>query len=762
MDRPRYDRLKTLFARALALRGAERRALIEAVRTKDAELGRKLDQMLSADEDDGFILPPCMPGVAPAVEAETDLLAGTRMGAYVVERRMASGGMGDVYLAHRDDQRFQRRVAIKVLKAGLDTRFFLERFGRERQALAALTHRYIVQLLDAGSLEDGRPYLVLEHVEGLRIDRYCDQNGLGLAERLALFVKTCEAVSFAHSRLTVHGDLKPSNILVAENGEPRLLDFGIARMLPERDAAEPDLERAPAMEPFTPDYASPEQIRGARITTATDVYALGRLLGMLCAGADRSGMSGLPRDLQAVVAMAVREDPTQRHASAADLAEDVERFATHRPVHAREPTLLHRARLWVRRNRLSAAVGVLSAGMLVAAFSAVVRGARMAERQRALAEQERAAAQDSARLARAAGARSERVTEFLKSLLAAPDPYGEGAPRTLPDLLTGASERIDTEFEADPAIAAELRTVIGRTLLRAGLLREANAELERAVALRRELFGEGSPLVAETLSELGAARYEMSDWDGAIEAFEQALVIRERLSPHSLDLARVLNDLGVAQRARWRFQEAEGFLRDALDLRRELAGPRSVEVAESLTNLGSLMRHRGDADGALELAYEALEIRERLLAPGDPLLAQARSNLAMLLAERGALDEAIALMQLSLESVRTSLGSDHVHVAQCASNLGMLLLASQRPVEAEPLLRECHAIRTRRLSPDDFRIARAAVQLGYCLSDQDRHAEALSLLRPGLVTYEERLAADDPQLGELRVRTARSQAALSR
>ena len=415
-----WQKIESLFLQAIDLPRENRPAFLQSA-CADPRVRAEVESLLAKDEDgDDRISYALAQEAALLLRAPT--LEGERMGVYRVLREIGRGGMGAVYLAVRDDDQYEKQVAIKIVKRGMDTSDVLRRFRHERQILAGLEHPYIAGLVDGGSTNDGRPFLVMELVEGQPIDRYCKERRLSIAERLQLFLKVCDAVSYAHRKLIVHRDLKPANILItgAESGHPgspKLLDFGLAKILDagSHDGASTSL----ALGPLTPEYASPEQFLGSALTTATDIYSLGVILHELLTGSRLHQWDGLPAtewqrivcetdvakpssmvgalengklrrhlhgDLDNIVLLAMRKEPERRYASVDELAADIRAYLVSRPVRARNDSVLYRTQKFVRRRRyplLAAACVLLS---LIGGLVAAVIQARKAEHARLVAE----------------------------------------------------------------------------------------------------------------------------------------------------------------------------------------------------------------------------------------------------------------------------------------------------------------------------------------------------------------------------------------
>ncbi|HTW66351.1 MAG TPA: serine/threonine-protein kinase [Bryobacteraceae bacterium] len=484
-----WRRIDELFHAAIEKPAAERDSFLAELASAESDIHHEVASLVAAHEEaTGFLSMP--PVFAP--EASQDRLTASMVGPYRIEREIGAGGMGTVYAASRADQQFERRVALKVVRAGIQNESILARFLTERQILATLEHPNIARLLDGGVTPDGRPYLVTELVDGAPLNEYCASKNLPMDARLDLFAKICSAVQYAHQRLVIHRDLKPGNILVSQSGEPKLLDFGIAKVLDPKPSKQPP--RTVGL--FTPRYASPEQLSGAVITTASDIYALGVILYELVTGrhpfASRLGSRSqlhkamlecepeppssvdkqLRGDLETIVLMALRKEPERRYRSAAQFADDVGRYRQNLPVAARKDTILYVASKFVARHKLpacatAAVVAVLAGGLALTAYQARV------------AKQERTEA--------------EFVENFVKTTLAGADPTynspfaDKGRALRISDVLDLAVERVRAELRDQPLLAAQLLRAFSADYLRlglknkaAGLAREAQMEERKA------------------------------------------------------------------------------------------------------------------------------------------------------------------------------------------------------------------------------------------------------------------------------------------
>lgn len=513
METLRWPRLKALLHAALSLEPKRQRDLVDSV----VEPGLKaelISLLASHDASWDFIEPPRF-GTVSALLGPTPgsaLRPGDPVGNYRLVRLIGAGGMGRVYLAERADGQFTRQVAVKALRPTLESEEFIRRFHREQRILATLAHPNIAMLLDAGSLPDGNPYLVMEYVEGIPIDRYCRENLATVVEILSMFRRVCAAVSHAHAHRIVHCDLKPENILVTQEGEPKLLDFGVASLLDE----EPSAGCAPrGRSPVTLGYASPEQLAGERVTTVTDVYALGAVLHRLLTGdsgqAARSvgdpgtwlapslatdrpgGARELRGDLDSIVLKALADDPEERYGSVRELAEDLDRFLAGQPVTSRAGGVAYRAKKLVARNRGSVAAAVALLGVLAAGAWGIATQAQRAADERARTQE--------------VHLRLEAVNRFLEEMLEAPRPAEFGVDVTVREVLDRASTQLSDAFDEQPEVAATLRTTLGQSYLSLGLLDDAKRELQDALEIRQQAGN--AEKRAKARNNLAAIRYHL-------------------------------------------------------------------------------------------------------------------------------------------------------------------------------------------------------------------------------------------------------------
>ena len=711
-----------------------------------------------------------------------------RIGPYRILRELGHGGMGTVYLAARADEQFHKRVALKIIRAGADSAEVVRHFKRERQILAGLDHPNIAKLLDGGTTDDGLPYFVMEHIEGQPLLQYCDSRCLAIPERLKLFQPVCSAVQYAHRNLVVHRDIKPGNILVAEDGSPTLLDFGIAKLLNPGLAGEAPTATAMVM---TPEYASPEQARGGRITTATDVYSLGVVLYELLTGhhpyrltsrqpldilkavAEQEpekpstvvgrteeltgsqplritpegvakAREGTPEtlkrrlrgDLDNILMMALRKEPQQRYASVEALSDDLRRYLEGRPVRARKPTLGYRAGKFVRRHVMGVSASV--AGVLLLAGFAVamaVQSARVA-RERDLAQRERATAQ--------------RVSAFLVDLFKVSDPSeARGNTITAREVLDKGVANIAAELKDQPEVRATLMDTMGDVHRNLGLYDKAIPLLREALETRKTALGNEHVDVATSLNNLGNVLYDKGDYGAAEGLYRDALAMRRKLlgNEHQ-DVATSLSNLANVLYRKGDYPGAEGLHREALAMRRKLLGHEHSDVAKSLNNLAIVLMEKGDYAGAEDLYRESLSMLRKLFGNEHPRVATGLNNLANVLAQTGDYAGAEALLRESLALGRKLLGNEHPGVAFSLHNLAIVLMERGDTAGAEAFHREALAMRRRLLGNEHPNVAMSLASLAENLCREGRPAEAEPVALEAVAIFRKALPSGHPYTAE--------------
>ena len=795
MQSEQWPKVESILETAMACDPAGRAAFLDAACGSDTELRREVESLLAFHADDSFAMSSGFGDAFRILESrERTLIRGLKIGSYRVLREIGRGGMGTVYVAARADDAFQKLVAIKIIRRGMDLEEVIQRFRAERQILATLDHPHIARLLDGGATDDGWPYFVMEYIEGEPIDSYCETRKLTIPERLRLFQGVCSAISYAHQNLIVHRDIKPANLLVTKEGTPRLLDFGIAKLL----AADTTSEKTQTgVRPLTPEYASPEQVRGEPITTASDIYSLGVLLYWLLTGHRpyRSSMSnpaeieraiceeeppqsGLPRDLNAVVLMALHKDSRRRYASVDQLSEDVRRYLDNLPVAARPDTRAYRTAKFIRRNK----AWVAMAGI---AFISLASGIGISLWQMNVARKER----DVARMEQA---KSTRMNSFLQEMISGTwrTANQKGLNATVADMLSDAAQRAETELSDQPQLRADMLRTIGFAYQRQARYDLAERFLHKAYDLNVKLYGPDARQTAATMHALAGDDYLLGDYAASYALFQKALPIYRRHVNDAdfeiQDMPGMLSDAAFAARAVGRLDEAERLWLEALTYTPRVPARYGPMRGTVKTFLAQLYVDRGDIEKAAPLALEASrELREL----GDrPSLAQALIDLGNIRRLQNRYAEADASIQEGTELYAQSQGGDNPNVAYGLVSLansryyqgrydlaeqsvrkamsileklpknaharestnialGLILNKTGRSGEAQPLLQETLAM-AQQNSRRPLDVALASGALGECLAIQKRYVEAESLLVQSYSTLKSIQVPGSPSLRE--------------
>ena len=777
----RFAAARARFEELVELDCGERATRLAELSAADSELAEAVAALLAADAqaDSGEFLGRPVGGVAPTLvegwlAGDAEAAVGALVGPWRLLAPLGRGGMGEVWEAERADGGFEQRVALKLVKRGMDSEEILGRFLRERQILAHLAHPGIARLLDGGLTADGRPFFALEKVSGAPITQHARERGLAVAARVDLMIAACDAVDSAHRQLVVHRDLKPSNVMVTDEGEVKLLDFGIAKLLGEPEGEAPPT--ALGLRALTPAYAAPEQILGEPVTTATDVYSLGVLLFELLtsqlphrrsastpaglavevaretaprvtAAARRLGGEemvrlGLPArelrqlerrlagDLETILGRALHRDPARRYTSAAALADDLRRYRGGRPVRARPDSRLYRSRKFVARHRVAVASAALVVLSLVGGLSVALWQAR------------RAAA--AALAADANAHRAERVKEFLIGLFEVADPEQSGGGVTARELIEQASQRLEVELQGETAIRADLLEAVARIDRSLGLLEPAARAAERALTLRLASLPEDHPAVAGARATLGAVRLYEGRLDESAVALAAAVAVLERSErADSLGLARVRSDYANLRFWQGHVAESEALERLVYETYRAALGPDHLQTAIHQRNLGVLLDALGRLDEAEAACRASLAVIERALGPEHVNSAQSYLNLAGLVEQRGRFEEAERLYRRALEIRRAKLGSAHATTGQSLQLFALFLLNRGRLDESERVYREALALFAA-INPRHFEVGKCSNGLALIAGRRGDHAEAERLLRDVVALFREQLGDEHP------------------
>ncbi|HEX7012615.1 MAG TPA: tetratricopeptide repeat protein [Steroidobacteraceae bacterium] len=693
--------------------------------------------------------------ISPAFAELESLEPGTVIGRYRVLKLLGRGGMGAVYLAERADEQFEQQVALKLIGRTLPSGALARRFRAERQILAHLNHPNIARLLDGGAGEGGVPYLAMEYVEGTRIDRYCEQQQLDVRARLRLFQQVCAAVQYAHQKLVVHRDIKPSNILVTAQGVPKLLDFGIAKLIDPDQTGEMDGLTRLYERVLTPDHASPEQVRGEPISTASDVYSLGVLLYQLLTGTkpyivpsrniealehvicnlqppkpsvsvrsrgdSEAGSRALSRvlagDLDNIVLKAMHKEPERRYPSAGALSEDIGRYLEDLPVQARPDAWTYRAGKFIRRN----------AGALATAAAVTVTIVGLTTFYTARLAAERDAAQRERRTA-------AEVSQFMQEVFRVANPSeSRGNTVTVREVLDAAVARIDTELKAEPRVRATLLRTMGQVYNGLGLWKQAYELLTRAVAQERASFGNDHIELAQALASLGGVHENLGQVELALSHYDEAWKIREKLGrTEDAEAVGLLTSIAGALRAQQRFEEALDYHSRAERLARALDPPQPHVLGQVLQGYAMTYLLTGELVLAEHLARESLDLVRNAVYEGHDLYANSVYALAESLRRQYKLSEAGELQRELLDLQIRRLGPDALLVARTWNNFSHVMRASGRYDEAREALLQAREIFRKRLGEQSFDLAIAYHNLGGLENEAGRPRRALTELNEAL------------------------------
>ena len=750
----RWQQIATLFDEALKVPPERRGAFLESACAGDAELRRRVVELLEASgQAAAFLERPVVPGAAailrrladepvpgagapessapsspPTRSVATGGEARETIGPYRLLQRIGEGGMGEVWLAEQKEP-IHREVALKVIKAGMDTKQVVARFEAERQALALMDHPCIAKVFEAGETPRGLPYFAMEHVPGEPITHYCDRTRLTLQERLALFRQVCEGVQHAHQKGVIHRDLKPSNVLVmtvGNNPVAKIIDFGVAKATAQR-LTERTLFTELGVMIGTPEYMSPEQadLTGLDVDTRTDVYALGVMLYELLTGVlpfepkelrqagfeeirrrirevdpprpstrlralgarsteaaqrrrtePRKLVSRLKGDLDWIVMKAMEKDRTRRYGSAADLGAEVGRHVNNEPVLAGPPGASYRARKFVRRHRFGVGACVAGVAGLVAFAASMAVQVRRTERERARAEQE--------------SQRADRVSGFLTNLFVEADPWRtRRQDTTVREVLDRGAVKIDRELAGEPLVQAQLMYTMGWVYLQLGLLDKAEPLILRSLELRRRLLGDEHKDTLASKYVLGILREYQGRSSEAETIYREVLEARRRvLGEDHPDTIWSLQNVGAILMIEGRYVEAEKPIREAIEKARRVLGEDHYATLWYEGNLGNVLSGESRHEEALRLFRYVLDRRRRILGADDPTTLSTMKKLAGEMIYEGHPAEAEKILRDALDTQRRVLGRDHMHTLDTMGWLAVAISRQGRYDEAEGLARE--------------------------------------------------------------------------
>lgn len=784
VEREQQDRERAIFEAALERPAGERSEYVIGACGGDARLERRILRLLAGHE---YAQKAASRGIPPPYLPEEP----ESIGPYRILERIGEGGMGVVYLAEQTEP-VRRRVALKIIKLGMDTKEVIARFESERQVLAMMNHQGIARILEAGATGQGRPYFVMEYVRGIAITEYCNKMRLGIEERLRLFIQACLAVQHAHQRGIIHRDIKPSNILVTdEQEEPvvKVIDFGVAKATDYRLS---DLTLHTRLGHFigTPEYMSPEQAEMSplNVDTRSDIYSLGAVLYELMTGvhplefdasshgfvemqriirsvepavlSQRLTSMGageaetaahfrsspvetlrrvLQRELSWIAARALAKDPNRRYQTAQALAADIARYLNDEPVEAGPEGMAYRARKFVRRNRAAMAAASLVFAALLAGLAAASLGLLEARKEREKAE----LARDE----------SEAVTQFLEDMLAAADPAEQGRDVTVRQVLDQASDTLAGQFQDRPLLEARLRGTIGTTYQSLGYLDQAEEQLRRHLDLLEAELPPDDPARLQAQHLLAWIHTDQGRYAEAEIRYEQVLEARRAVLGEEHDATlKTKNNLGMTYLDQDRYAEAEALFREVLEIRTRLLGEEHQDTLTSLNNLALAMGRQERFEEAMALQLKEYELTRRQLGDAHPDTLISLNNVAFLYDRLGKTEDAEQSYRQALDIARRVLGEEHPDTLMVVRNLGALLRDKGDLSESETLLRQAHAIQLRVLGEGHPSTLQASASLGMTLERLERYAEAETFFRRAVELGPEAFSAGSLTLGIMKAR----------
>jgi serine/threonine protein kinase/tetratricopeptide (TPR) repeat protein len=802
ISRARWLEIQSVFDEVIDSTPAERAARLAKSCRDDADLRRSVESLLASDQrTEGPLLNAIGAAAESLLEAHQDRLLGSRIGPYRVTSILGHGGMSTVYRGERDDSQYQQTVAIKVLHHATLHPRMRSRLHSERHILATLDHPSIARLIDSGDLDDGTPYLVMEHVDGESIDVYCDTRTLFVRERIGLFIQVCAAVQYAHRNLVVHRDIKSANIFVTGDGTPKLLDFGIAKMLAPESLSHTLPVTRLQERILTPENAAPEQVLGRPITTATDIYSLGVLLYQLLTGrspyrllsysqlqleraicmddparpsqivvarlngesdsdrsrlSDRRGLSPerlrtrLSGDLDAIVAMAMRKEPDRRYASVEALADDLNRHLMGLPVSARQGDWRYHSVKFVRRHFL----GALSVAAVFLGL-AIIAGVTLWQNHRDATAQERD--------------RAQQVSAFLVDVFSQADPFNaQGHEPTAKDLLDRGAEKIMDNASLQPEVRAQLLESIGLAYRRQGLSDRAVPLFEQAVAIRRQERPVDSHRIAAALANLASALTDGGHLISAQAYLQRALDLsRSAEESPSIETADILVQFGQFElNGKSDPESASKLFNEALDIYRRSLGSENLPVASTLSGLASAASWKGDFALAERYQREAIAVFQATVSRNHPDHAVALASLGYILTQRGKYVEAEQVLNEALGIERDVFGPGNQRLAQIESHLAMLYERQGDLPRAIQAARDAVQIATDRLGLNHYLTGYYLDSLASLYFKSDDLAAAEDTARRALAVYARTLparhlyiASTRQLLGEILVRRGNAAAA---
>ena len=750
MNRDSWLKIRELFSEVIELRAGARSEFLSEACGDDAALRKEVERLLACHREDSYLEPPqeftgnsLLDNAAQASSPPPE-----RVGRYRLLECIGSGGMGQIYRALRDDREYEKEVAVKLIKRGMDTDEILRRFRTERQTLASLDHPNIARLLDGGTTKDGLPYLVMEYVGGVPIDRYCDREKLPIAERLKLFQQACSAVEYAHRNLIVHRDIKPANILVTPEGVPKLLDFGIAKLL-GNESSGMTVTTVSSMKMMTPRYASPEQIMGRPITTATDVYSLGVVLYELLTGRspyscdtqsrnsierqiiqsdperpsasirrDTTNIEGettvasieavcatrditrdrlrrlLKRDLDTIVMTALHKETERRYASVEQLSEDVRRYLGGLPIVAETDSLTYVTGKFIRRHKSVVTVSVLAFLILIAGVIGTATTMFRAQKAALVAEEATKKANEELEKSEREAKKANHIRQFLQDMLAAADPHNSGRDVTVREVLDQAAKRVNEELSDEAVVCEAVHRTIGQTYMGLGLYEKSRLHFERAHQLVRKIYGPESLEYANSLADLGVV-FGLTITYYPTEIAD-SIRLHEKLTNDEEETAQKYKILGDFLTRDRKYMESVSVYRKAISQYKKLNKEIPVDWLRGYGNALSFAGVLKEAEVTLALARN---IAEKQHGKFSVEYADILHSLACYYDGFYCIDKSEKYFRDAADIRTQVLGRDHLGIAVTLLSIGDILYLKGEFEEAKKYYAETESIRNNRIWP---------------------------------------------------------------
>lgn len=775
MNQERLNKVKELFDKAILFNQKEREAFLEMECGNDIALKNEVLSLISSLNNTKDFLEEPLTVSEQHKNNFVDPYVGKQIGNYIIDGEAGVGGMGVVYSGRRNDKEFEQKVAIKILKHGITSDYLLKRFQIERQTLANLQHPNIARLLDGGRTTDGLPYLVMEFIDGIPITQYCNENELAIQQSLNLFREVCSAVQYAHQNLIIHRDLKPGNILITTDGNVKLLDFGIAKLIDEDLVDYTDGLTKTGVWHLTPEYASPEQINGGKITTASDVYSLGILLYQMLTGfqpykitnnsptaiskiiteeivikpseklKQTISLSGdsrilleknykhLKGDLDNIVLKAMHKDPARRYVSVEQFSEDIRRHLIGLPVIAQKDTAGYRLRKFIKRHKVGFVSSVGFVVFLFASLIAIMWQANIAATERDNAKNE--------------AQKVETVNSFLLEMLSSVDPTEVGRDVKVYDILKKAAEDVGRDFSSHPEIEALLRKTIGKTLVNLSEYDEAETHLLKSLELNNKVFGASSYQSAESLHELALYYHWIGELSLSDSLYKKSIkIFRSNAESPPRAIASTLNDFATLLQDQSHYKESLTYLYEAYNIFTQNFGLNDRDVASTANNIAMSLKAVNDLDGALEYYNKSLNFYLKNFGPERPEVSTIYNNLSYIYISKNDFATAENYFKKSLDLKIKTLGEKHSLVGLAYMNLGAIQYTSSKFEQAEENILTAQKLFSTTLN--DNHIWRALVDFWYSkiLIEKKEYNRAEELLRNALFVYEKNYDGEHPNI----------------